>query len=380
MDIFDILSKKIGYRNLSKREKILLIILTLLLIEFLFYNLLIRKEREELSEKELNSSIYRENLDYKYNGFGDFSSESVSKILREKNLTEDNFSKESHTDVEVLSISGQIDAANFDNIKDFTKYYGFSNIDLNRSDEDNFTYVFKAKKPSKTIYYSDLKSAYFGEDSQKENNDVLESSLENKEIEKLKNDNEIVKFKNSNKKDESIKGSEGNKKYSIKDNNIKSKNIDKIEKNIVSENKIKEEVFTLGNDFLDKSIEDSVENKLENDKFIVSDEDILLNYYENSEILSVYVKKDCVKDLIKLGVNRHCNGMSMYLFFPYDSCKEFGVINILGEKIPYNGQIINSDWFKVNIFEEDISYFYLIPKEGEDLFFFAKEVEYYEEV
>ena len=50
MDIFDILSKKIGYRNLSKREKILLIILTLLLIEFLFYNLLIRKEREELSE------------------------------------------------------------------------------------------------------------------------------------------------------------------------------------------------------------------------------------------------------------------------------------------------------------------------------------------
>ena len=84
MDIFDILSKKIGYRNLSKREKILLIILTLLLIEFLFYNLLIRKEREELSEKELNSSIYRENLDYKYNGFGDFSSESVSKILREK--------------------------------------------------------------------------------------------------------------------------------------------------------------------------------------------------------------------------------------------------------------------------------------------------------
>ena len=321
MDIYDILSKKIGYRNLSKREKILLIILTLLLIEFLFYNLLIRKEREELSEKELNSSIYRENLDYKYNGFGDFSSESVSKILREKNLTEDNFSKESHTDVEVLSISGQIDAANFDNIKDFTKYYGFSNIDLNRSDEDNFTYVFKAKKPSKTIYYSDLKSAYFGEDSQKENNDVLESSLENKEIEKSKNDNEIVKFKNSDKKDESIKGSEGNKKYSIKDNNIKSKNIDKIEKNIVSENKIKEEVFTLGNDFLDKSIEDSVENKLENDKFIVSDEDILLNYYENSEILSVYVKKDCVKDLIKLGVNRHCNGMSMYLFFPYDSCK-----------------------------------------------------------
>ena len=93
MDIFDTLSKKIGYRRFSNREKILFVILILLFIEFLFYNFLIRAEAQKVSEVDFKESLKSEERGYKYSGFKDFSKENIDKISAENNLNRDNLAQ-----------------------------------------------------------------------------------------------------------------------------------------------------------------------------------------------------------------------------------------------------------------------------------------------
>ena len=73
MDIFDVLSKKISYRRFSKREKTLFVIFILLFLEFLFYNFLIKNEKQKISEIQFNESIESEKINYKYSGLENFS-------------------------------------------------------------------------------------------------------------------------------------------------------------------------------------------------------------------------------------------------------------------------------------------------------------------
>ena len=114
-------------------------------------------------------------------------------------------------------------------------------------------------------------------------------------------------------------------------------------------------------------------------KFIVND-NVKTNFYSESGITSFFVKANDIYDLVKLGVEKHCDGISLSLLFPYDSCKEIGIINISGDKIPFTGKVYQGEWFRINLFAEDISYIYFLPQNNEDLFFFVKEVEYNEEI
>lgn len=99
MDIFDIFCKKIGYRKFSKREKMLSCLLILLLTEFLFYNFLIKKDLQKISELDSNNNFKQEVEDYEFKGFEDFSPEKLEKISKENNLNADNFSKESQVKI-----------------------------------------------------------------------------------------------------------------------------------------------------------------------------------------------------------------------------------------------------------------------------------------
>ena len=56
-----------------------------------------------------------------------------------------------------------------------------------------------------------------------------------------------------------------------------------------------------------------------------------------------------------------------------------GTINIAGENLPFNGEILENQWTRVNLTQDDISYIYFIPEDNMDLLFFLKEVDYYEE-
>ena len=385
MDIFDVLSKKISYRRFSKREKILLVIFILLFLEFLFYNFLIKNEKQKISEIQFNESIESEKINYKYSGLENFSKENIDKIVAENNFKEENIAKEAETDIETLSISGIVNNRDIGKISKLTNYYGYSNITLNRKDENTFNFEFKAEKPSKAVYYSDLKSAYFNEKNSSDLNNK-ESEKENLNSKDDKKDKNITDIKNikatelqsTNKKimkNLTLKGKESlktnNKDNVIKGHEEKLSNLNGVKDNI--DNKAKDKLESNHNN-LDLEI-----NKNEENKFIV-DNNVNTNYYSESGIISIFVDKEKIYDIIKLGVDRHCDGISLSLLFPYDSCKEIGIINLAGEKIPFTGKILQNEWFRINLFAEDISYIYFLPQNNEDLFFFIKEVEYNEDI
>lgn len=393
MDIFDILSKKIGYRRFSNREKILFVILILLFIEFLFYNFLIRAEAQKVSEVDFNESLKSEERGYKYSGLNDFSKENIDKISAENNLNRDNFTKEGQTDIETLAISGKIENSDISKISSFTNYYGYSNIELNRRDENTFTYRFKAEKPSKAIYYSDLKEAYFSENKEekknnedpsgetlnsKEDNNTKAEEIKNTKAEEVKN-SKVQKIRNTkaiNPSKAPTAEKVSAKASQNKDNKIKGQEVSLSifdDLNDSSNNKSKDKVESIFDD-LDFENKKSKENK-----FLV-DDSIRTNYYSESGVTSFYAKAENIYDDIKLGVEKNCQEISISILFPYDSCKEIGLVNLKGEKIPYTASIYQGEWFRINLFAENISHVYLVPKNNKDLFFFVKEVDYNEDI
>ena len=346
---------------------------------------MIKNEKQKISEIQFNESIESEKINYKYSGLENFSKENIDKIVTENNLEEENIAKEAETDIETLSISGIINNGDIGKISKLTNYYGYSNITLNRNDENTFNFEFKAEKPSKTVYYSDLKSAYFNEknSSNLNNKESEKENLNSKDDKKDKNITDIKNIKatelqSTNKKimkNLTLKGKESlktnNKDNVIKGHEEKLSNLNGVKDNI--DNKAKDKLESNHNN-LDLEI-----NKNEENKFIV-DNNVNTNYYSESGIISIFVDKEKIYDIIKLGVNKHCNGISLSLLFPYDSCKEIGIINLAGEKIPFTGKILQNEWFRINLFTEDISYIYFLPQNNEDLFFFIKEVEYNENI
>ena len=56
-----------------------------------------------------------------------------------------------------------------------------------------------------------------------------------------------------------------------------------------------------------------------------------------------------------------------------------GTINIAGQILPYRGEILESEWTKIDLYQNDISYIYFIPEDDKDLLIFIKEVDYHEE-
>lgn len=386
MDIFDIFCKKIGYRKFSKREKILSCILILLLTEFLFYNFLIKKDLQKISELDSNNTFKEEVEDYNFKGFEDFSPEKLEKISKENNLDDNNFSKESQSDLESLYIRGKVNSKDLNNIKNFTEYYGYSNINLTRKDESTYTYNFKAEKPSRAIFYSDLKKAYF-EEAEVENKN-------NKDINKKKEEEKknIVKIENTKVKKNS-KGIRNNTEIKkISSNKSKTKSLSKNKdsdlikgheeflskpnKNLLLKESEDKDNFDYKN--LDEENENS-NNYLEDYSFITED-GVDIKYYKDSALTSVFVHEKNLTNMIKLGLDRSCDGISLSLYFPYKACKEFGTINSYGEKVPFTGDIFEGQWFRVNLFQYDTSYIYFIPENDKDLFLFIKEVDFHEEI
>lgn len=373
MDIYDIFCKKIGYRKLSKREKILSSILILLLIEFLFYNFLLKDEVQSTSEASLKDNMPVTHEEFTYNGFDDFSQDKLEKIIRESKISKDAFSKESQSDIESLIISGSVNSFDLNKIEDLTNYYGYSSIDLTRSDEGNFNYRLKAEKPSKAIYYSDLKKAYFGENKQAEEKKTEDKEKEEiakeKNFEKITNTKKNIQLKN--KKQSNIKNKAKNQKQ-IKGHEETIKNLDK--------NSISAKPLNLSDSIKSESIfeQDKTKSSEEGLKFIESD-NIKLDYYPEDGITSVFASKKNLNDKVKLGVDRHCNGLSFSIYLPKKSFREMGTINIAGENLPFNGEILENQWTRVNLTQDDISYIYFIPEDNMDLLFFLKEVDYYEE-
>lgn len=358
MDIFDIFCKKIGYRRFSKREKILSCLLILLLTEFLFYNFLIKKDIQKISELDSNNNFKEEVEDYEFKGFEDFSPEKLEKISKENNLKADNFSKESQSDLESLYIRGKVNSKDLNNIKSFTDYYGYSNINFTRKDESTYTYNFKAEKPSKAIFYNDLKKAYFKEDeikSQSNKNINKKEAEEKKNIEKIKNTNGTKNTKDKRKNPEIKRISSSKSRTKSMPKNKNSNLIKGHEEILSAPNKnlqLKETEDNNNLDYKDLEIEEHENlNYYVEDYSFVTEDGVDIKFYKNSALTSVFVDEKNLAEMVKLGLDRSCDGVSMSLYFPYKSCKEFGTINTYGEKVPFTGEVFEGQWFRVNLFQ-----------------------------
>lgn len=311
--------------------------------------------------------------EFTYKGFDDFSQDKLEKISKESNISKDNFSKESQSDIESLIIKGSVNSNNLNKIENLINYYGYSSIDLTRSDEGNFNYRFKAEKPSKAIYYSDLKKAYFGENKQieekKSEDKEKQEASDEKNFEKITNTKKNIQLKN--KKQSNIKNKAKNQKQ-IKGHEETIKNLDN--------NSISAKPLNLRDSIKSESIfeQDKTKSSEEGLKFIESD-NIKLDYYPEDGITSVFASKKNLNDKLKLGVDRHCNGLSFFIYLPKKSFREIGTINIAGENLPFSGEILENQWTRINLAQDDISYIYFIAEEDEDLLLFLKEVDYYEE-
>ena len=311
--------------------------------------------------------------EFTYKGFHDFSQDKLEKIVKESNISKDNFSKESQSDIESLIISGSVNSNNLNKIENLINYYGYSSIDFTRSDEGNFNYRLKAEKPSKAIYYSDLKKAYFGENKQikEKKSEVKEKqeASEEKNSEKITNTKKNIQLKNQ--KQSNIKNKAKNQKQ-IKGHEEIIKNLDK--------NNFLAKPSNLSDSIKSESIfeQDKTKSSEEGLKFIESD-NIKLDYYPEDGITSVFASKKDLNDKVKLGVDRHCNGLSFSIYLPKKSFREMGTINIAGENLPFSREILENQWTRINLAQDDISYIYFIAEENEDLLLFLKEVDYYEE-
>lgn len=387
MDIFDIFCKKIGYRKFSKREKMLSCLLILLLTEFLFYNFLIKKDLQKISELDSNNNFKEEVEDYEFKGFEDFSPEKLEKISKENNLNADNFSKESQSDLESLYIRGKVNSKDLNNIKSFTDYYGYSNINLTRKDESTYTYNFKVEKPSKAIFYSDLKKAYFKENeisSQNKKDINKKKAEEKKNIEKIKNTNGTKNTKDKRKNPEIKKISSSKSRTKSMPKNKNSNLIKGHEEILSTPNKnlqLKETEDNNNLDYEDLEIEEHENlNYYVEDYSFVTEDGVDIKFYKDSALTSVFVDEKNLAEMVKLGLDRSCDGISMSLYFPYKSCKEFGTINTYGEKVPFTGEVFEGQWFRVNLFQYDTSCIYFFPENDKDLFFFIKDVDFHEEI
>lgn len=387
MDIFDIFCKKIGYRKFSKREKMLSCLLILLLTEFLFYNFLIKKDLQKISELDSNNNFKEEVEDYEFKGFEDFSPEKLEKISKENNLNADNFSKESQSDLESLYIRGKVNSKDLNNIKSFTDYYGYSNINLTRKDESTYTYNFKVEKPSKAIFYSDLKKAYFKENeisSQNKKDINKKKAEEKKNIEKIKNTNGTKNNKDKRKNPEIKKISSSKSRTKSMPKNKNSNLIKGHEEILSTPNKnlqLKETEDNNNLDYEDLEIEEHENlNYYVEDYSFVTEDGVDIKFYKDSALTSVFIDEKNLTEMVKLGLDRSCDGISMSLYFPYKSCKEFGTINTYGEKVPFTGEVFEGQWFRVNLFQYDTSCIYFIPENDKDLFFFIKDVDFHEEI
>lgn len=311
--------------------------------------------------------------EFTYKGFDDFSQDKLEKIAKESNISKDNFSKESQSDIESLIIKGSVNSNNLNKIENLINYYGYSSIDFTRSDEGNFNYRLKAEKPSKAIYYSDIKKAYFGENKlieEKKSEDKEKQDVsDEKNSEKITNTKKNIQLKN--KKQSNIKNKAKNQKQ------IKGHE-ETIKKSTKNNNEIISPILNDKDKREAKSELDKTKSSEEGLKFIDSD-NIKLDYYPEDGITSVFASKKDFNDVVKLGVDRHCNGLSFSIYLPKKSFREMGTINIAGENLPFSGKILENQWTRINLAQDDISYIYFIAKDDEDLLFFLKEVDYYEE-
>lgn len=168
-------AKKIKLRKLSKRESLLLTVFLLILIQFILYFFIINPKKtayDNLVNKDFKDEIIIKNKPY--TGLRDFNKDSIDKFLLENNIAKENINESTNHNVDILQVQKDIKVDELANLENLTKYYGYSNINLHRKNQDTYYLILRAEKETKKVSYDDIRKAYFQTDEKSDANNKEE--------------------------------------------------------------------------------------------------------------------------------------------------------------------------------------------------------------
>lgn len=367
------------YRNikdkLSKRERILLFILMILIFELIFIRVFIvenykKLEKLNIEDKELtmeinNNKKYIKKLKLEKNEKIDPKADfKLAKTYEEKTFYE-NIEKiffiENFFNKEDNVFTFKIDNDNLKNLKNISNNYNLSNIQISKNDENTYTgeIKFLFKEPIIKI-----------------------NPVDKKEKINLEKYTKYQKVKNTYKLDEKTDKKTTLKSKETVEKNVKTnENVDSIsdlEKRVVKES-LDEKVIKKE----EKSSENIKENSLKKLWYYnISEKEISLNlpnevqgsinYIENLDIYSIYINKkddDLLPVIVEFNEKYNVKNLIFEVFLQdVDVLSEVGVCNL--ENIQYEGILNKEDWNRIDFgdIENLGGIYFLIEKEGEYVF------------
>lgn len=187
-------AKKIKLRKLSKRESLLLTVFLLVLIQFILYFFIINPKKtayDNLVNKDFKDEIIIKNKPY--TGLRDFNKDSIDKFLLENNIVKENINESTNHNVDILQVQKDIKVDELANLEKLTKYYGYSNINLHRKNQDTYDLILRAEKETEKVSYDDIRKAYFKTDERSDANSKEEIKQNVQKVSIKENNNSSAK-------------------------------------------------------------------------------------------------------------------------------------------------------------------------------------------
>lgn len=366
-------SKKIKLRKLSKRESLLLTVFLLVLIQFILYFFIINPKKtayDNLVNKDFKDEIIIKNKPY--TGLRDFNKDSIDKFLLENNIGKENINESTNHNVDILQVQKDIKVDELANLEKLTKYYGYSNINLHRKNQDTYDLILRAEKETEKVSYDDIRKAYFKTDERSDANskEEIKQNVQKVFIKENNNSSAKVGGKVSQVRKEKI-NIEPKKALKKEKKTEKIKEVKEI-KDIKEIKKIDipvEELFVPSKDQIDELKSDPFSIDLRGLTSI--NDNCKLTYIANIYCLSIYYKNSKTEPII-LDLANEEDYISFDVLYTKDFKGRIGVITKNNELVTCDDIKDDKDksldfgqWIRMEFKEEDIKQIF-IEDESED--------------
>lgn len=365
--------KKIKLRKLSKRESLLLTVFLLVLIQFILYFFIINPKKtvyDNLVNKDFKDEIIIKNKPY--TGLRDFNKDSIDKFLLENNIAKENINESTNHNLDILQVQKDIKVDELANLEKLTKYYGYSNINLHRKNQDTYDLILRAEKETEKVSYDDIRKAYFKTDERSDanNKEEIKQNVQKVSIKENNNSSAKVGGKVSRVRKEKI-NIEPKKALKKEKKTEKIKEVKEI-KDIKEIKKIDipvEELFVPSKDQIEELKSDPFSIDLKGLTSI--NDNCKLTYIANIYCLSIYYKNSKTEPII-LDLANEEDYISFDVLYTKDFKGRIGVITKNNELVTCDDIKDDKDksldfgqWIRMEFKEEDIKQIF-IEDESED--------------
>ena len=252
------------------------------------------------------------------------------------------------------------------NLEKLTKYYGYSNINLHRKNQDTYDLILRAEKETEKVSYDDIRKAYFKTDERSDanNKEEIKQNVQKVSIKENNNSSDKVGGKVSRVRKEKI-NIEPKKALKKEKKTEKIKEVKEI-KDIKEIKKIDipvEELFVPSKDQIDELKSDPFSIDLRGLTSI--NDNCKLTYIANIYCLSIYYKNSKTEPII-LDLANEEDYISFDVLYTKDFKGRIGVITKNNELVTCDDIKDDKDksldfgqWIRMEFKEEDIKQIFI---------------------